>query len=44
MPADLDLQLPMGCGWLRTVKEEKNGKMVFVSRTQINSAGQECLP
>ena len=44
MPAALGLQLPTGCGWLRTVREEKNGKMVFVSRTQINSAGQECLP
>ena len=44
MPADLGLQLPMGCGWLRTVREEKKGKMAFVSRTQINSAGQECLP
>lgn len=44
MPADLGLQLPTGCGWLRTVREEKNGKMVFVSRTQINSTGQDCLP
>jgi hypothetical protein len=43
-PADLGLQLPGGCGWLRTVKEEKNGQMVFVGRTQVNSLGQECLP
>jgi len=44
MPADLGLQPPLGCGWLRTLRGKKNGKMVFVSRTQINSAGQECLP
>jgi hypothetical protein len=43
-PADLGLQLPGGCGWLHTVKEEKNGKMVFVSRSQVNSLGQDCLP
>jgi hypothetical protein len=43
-PADLGLQLPGGCGWLRTVREEKNGKMVFVSRSQVNSLGQDCLP
>ncbi len=44
MPAELGLQLPGGCGWLRTVREEKNGKMAFVSRTQVNSLGEECLP
>jgi hypothetical protein len=44
MPADLGLQFPGGCGWLRTVKEEKNGKMAFVSRSQVNSTGQDCLP
>ena len=43
-PADLGLQLPGGCGWLRTVREEKHGKMVFVSRDQVNSLGQVCLP
>jgi hypothetical protein len=43
-PADLGLQLPGGCGWLHTVKEEKNGKMVFVSRSQVNSFGQDCVP
>jgi hypothetical protein len=32
------------CGWLRTVKEEKNGKMVFVGRDQVDSLGQVCLP
>jgi hypothetical protein len=44
MPAELGLQLPGGCGWLHRVREEKNGKMAFVSRTQVNSLGQECLP
>jgi hypothetical protein len=43
-PADLGLQLPGGCGWLRTVREEKNGKMEFVSRSQVNGLGQDCLP
>jgi hypothetical protein len=43
-PAELGLQLPGGCGWLHTVKEEKNGKMVFVSRSQVNALGQDCLP
>ncbi len=43
-PADLGLQLPGGCGWLHTVKEGKDGKMVFVSRSQVNSLGQDCLP
>lgn len=43
-PADLGLQLPGGCGWLHTVREEKNGKMEFVSRSQVNGLGQECLP
>jgi hypothetical protein len=43
-PADLGLQAPGGCGWLHTVREEKNGKMVFVSRSQVNSLGQDCLP
>ena len=43
-PADLGLQAPGGCGWLHTVREEKNGKMVFVSRSQVNGLGQDCLP
>jgi len=43
-PADLGLQAPGGCGWLHTVKEEKNGKMEFVSRSQVNALGQNCLP
>ena len=43
-PADLGLQLSGGCGWLRTVREEKNGKMVFVSRDQVDSFGHSCLP
>ena len=42
-PAELGLQLPGGCGWLKTVREEKNGKMVFVSRNQVNGLGQECM-
>jgi len=42
-PADLGLQLPGGCGWLRTVREEKNGQMRFVSRSQVNELGQDCL-
>ncbi|MGA2369424.1 MAG: XAC2610-related protein [Candidatus Korobacteraceae bacterium] len=41
---DLGMSTGGDCGWLRTVKEEKNGKMVFVSRDQINSLGQTCLP
>jgi len=41
---DLGMSTGGDCGWLRTVKEEKNGKMVFVSRDQINSLGQVCLP
>ena len=44
MPAELGLQFGGGCGWLRTVREEKNGKMQFVSRTQVNELGQPCLP
>jgi len=43
-PADLGLQLGGGCGWLRTVRQEKNGQMVFVSRDQVNSLGQVCTP
>jgi len=43
-PAELGLQLPGGCGWLHTVREEKNGKMEFVSRSQVNALGQDCLP
>jgi hypothetical protein len=43
-PADLGLQLPGSCGWLHTVREEKDGKMVFVSRSQVNALGQDCLP
>ncbi len=43
-PADLGLQLPGGCGWLHTVREEKNGKMEFVSRSQVNALGQDCTP
>ena len=43
-PADLGLQLPGGCGWLHTVREEKHGKMQFVSRTQVNDMGQACIP
>ena len=41
---DLGTSTGGDCGWLRTVKEEKNGKMVFVSRDQINSLGVVCLP
>jgi hypothetical protein len=41
---DLGMSTGGDCGWLRTVKEEKNGKMVFVSRDQINSLGVVCLP
>lgn len=44
VPADLGLQLPGGCGWLKTVREEKNGKMQFVSRDQVNDMGQTCIP
>ena len=43
-PADLGLQAPGGCGWLHTVREEKNGKMEFISRSQVDIQGQECLP
>ena len=43
-PAEMGLQLPGGCGWLHTVSEEKNGKMQFVSRSQVNALGQACLP
>jgi len=43
-PADLGLQLPGGCGWLRTVREEKNGKMEFVSRSPVDGLGQTCPP
>ncbi len=43
-PTDLGLQLPAGCGWVHTVREEKNGRMHFVSRSQVNSLGQNCLP
>ena len=43
-PAEVGLQLPGGCGWLHTVREEKNGKMEFVSRSQVNGLGQECVP
>lgn len=44
VPAELGLQLPGGCGWLRTVREEKQGKMAFVSRDQVDINGEVCLP
>jgi hypothetical protein len=43
-PAEMGLQLPGGCGWLHTVRVEKDGKMVFASRSQVNALGQDCLP
>jgi len=43
-PTDLGLQLSGGCGWLHTVRDEKNGKMVLVDRSQVNMFGQVCAP
>ena len=44
IPAEMSLNLSLGCEWVRTVREEKRGKMQFVSRSQVNSLGQDCLP
>ncbi len=43
-PAELGLQLSGGCGWLRTVRQEKKGKLEFVSRDPVDIFGHVCQP